>query len=39
MALAAFVLFLAVALGEAAEAMDVSRNHTDPRPALQARGL
>jgi heterodisulfide reductase subunit B len=34
-----FTQLLAVALGEAAEAMDVSRNHIDPRPALQARGL
>ncbi|MDW7710929.1 MAG: CoB--CoM heterodisulfide reductase iron-sulfur subunit B family protein [Deferrisomatales bacterium] len=34
-----FTQLLALALGEAAEAMDVSRNHTDPRPALQARGL
>ncbi len=34
-----FTQLLALALGESAEAMDVSRNHTDPRPALQARGL
>jgi heterodisulfide reductase subunit B2 len=34
-----FTQLLALALGEPAEAMDVSRNHTDPRPALQARGL
>jgi heterodisulfide reductase subunit B len=34
-----FTQLLALALGDSAEAMDVSRNHTDPRPALQARGL
>lgn len=34
-----FTQLLALALGDPAEAMDVSRNHTDPRPALQARGL
>jgi heterodisulfide reductase subunit B len=34
-----FTQLLAVALGESAETMDVTRNHTDPRPVLQARGL
>lgn len=34
-----FTQLLALALGESAEAMDVSRHHTDPRPLLQARGL
>ncbi len=34
-----FTQLLAVALGEAAEAMDVTSNHTDPRPVLQAKGL
>ena len=34
-----FTQLLALALGESAEALDVSRHHTDPRPVLQARGL
>jgi heterodisulfide reductase subunit B2 len=34
-----FTQLLSLALGEAAEGMDVSRNGTDPRPLLQARGL
>jgi heterodisulfide reductase subunit B len=34
-----FTQLLALALGDSAEALDVSRHHADPRPVLQARGL
>jgi heterodisulfide reductase subunit B len=34
-----FTQLLSLALGESAEAMDVTRHHTDPRPVLQAHGL
>ncbi|NTU60409.1 MAG: disulfide reductase [Deltaproteobacteria bacterium] len=34
-----FTQLLALALGDSAEALDVSRHHADPRPALRARGL
>lgn len=34
-----FTQLLALCLGGSAQAMDVSRHHTDPRPVLRARGL
>ncbi|MBI5014873.1 MAG: CoB--CoM heterodisulfide reductase iron-sulfur subunit B family protein [Deltaproteobacteria bacterium] len=34
-----FTQLLALALGDSAEGMDVSRHHADPRPVLQAHGL
>ena len=34
-----FTQLLALALGDSAEALDVTRHHTDPRPVLAARGL